>query len=97
MVPFILTANPQNVTLLNPNLSIVSVTDVEPGLIEITFTSTAVAPFTWLTTSYAGHFSNNGMLSVPGQMTVVFEASQPVSAAQLQATLTITSLYSVYN
>ena len=92
-----LTAKPQNATLLNPNLAIMSVTEVEPGLIEITYTSTAVAPFTWLTTSYAGHFSNNGMLSVPGETTVVFEASQPVSAAQLQATLSITSLYSVYN
>ena len=80
----------QNVTLVDPQLSVTALNQVSENIIEVgacvscvdmltrvqvTFTSNAVAAFTWLETTVAGHFSDNGLLVVPGMFTCRVVAS----------------------
>ena len=96
---------------------------------QITFSAAAVAAHTWLETTVAGHFSDNGFvdvdddvvavavaglggadgrvwalqptscrfLALPGTNSVYFESTEDATADDLRATLSITSLYDVYN
>ena len=89
---------------------------------QITFSAAAVAAHTWLETTIAGHFSDNGcvfavddddavavavagpckptscrFLALPGTNSVYFESAEDATADDLRATLSITSLYDVYN
>lgn len=100
---WMLLASPANVTTFRaPQLRVVSVAPSAAGNGQLTVTVTGVAPalFTWLeTVAYPGHFTDNGFLYLgSGAVAVDFvpRAGTNVTAAQLQANLTVKSLYDRY-
>lgn len=58
----------------------------------MTVNTDAVALFVWLETTHPGVFSDNGFLMTAATTEVSFYASEEVTVAELEATLTVKSL-----
>ncbi|MDP2437437.1 MAG: glycoside hydrolase family 2 protein, partial [archaeon] len=56
-----------NVVLPSTLLSVSNPLLLNTTTIAFTFTSSGLAPYVWLTSSFAGHFSRNGLFMVPNQ------------------------------
>lgn len=85
-------------TFVDPQLVVSEVSAVQGSRTDfvITVHGVALAPFVWLETPIAGRFSTNGGLFVPSTLTVVFYAvAEDVSAVELQASLSVRSLWDV--
>ena len=77
------------------SFQITNVVRAQPGVYEVTVTSSAPALFVWLTASdVIGRFSDNGFLQVRPEVTVEFDCDVHVtlSAQQFMAQLSVKSL-----
>jgi hypothetical protein len=80
---------------MNPSLQVVDVVMNGTNSAEITIKTSYPAPYTFLETNLNGKFSDNGFWFLPGTRNVTFTGWSSFSPAQLMATLTMTSVYSV--
>lgn len=100
---------PDNFVLLNPfteavglqkaNIKIESVVaeSADNFRFSVSLSTDNIAPFVWLEAAgISGHFSDNGFLMVDRSVRLDFQAWQNVTAEELAANLTVTSLMDLY-
>ncbi|KAK9829297.1 hypothetical protein WJX72_005014 [[Myrmecia] bisecta] len=76
-----------------PNAVVSSVRSLSATQAEVLLETQAVAVYVTLETDLAGHFSDNGLLMVPGETSrLLFHGRQPFTADLLRASLTLMSL-----
>jgi len=83
-----------NVTLFDPSISITNVQQIDSQTASVTLMSIAVAPYTWVSTSIPGRFSDNAFIIYPyTQTTITFYGTASFSSTDLQNTLQVMSVY----
>jgi len=83
-----------NVTLTKPSITITSVQQINSLSASVTLSSTSVAPYTWISTSILGHFSDNAFIlyaNIPKTVTFIGDAA--FSSSYLQSTAELMSVY----
>jgi len=83
-----------NVTLSNPSITITNVQQLTSQTATVTLSSSSVAPYTWISTSIPGHFSDNAFIlytNIP--KVVTFYGTVAFSSNYLQSTLLVMSVY----
>ena len=97
---FFLPVSLANVTLPNPSPAASSFAAGSGGTVSFVVAVSAPSPYTFLQTPYAGVFSDNGAFMMPGgSYAVTFSpaAGTTVTPGQLEASLTITTVWETQN
>jgi len=94
---FLLLQSPKHLTAWqNPSLSIGTVSSAGMREFKVQVKAKAVAAFVWLETRFSGRFSDNGFMLTENLKELRFYAWEDVTVADLQTSLSVWSLFDIY-
>eukprot|EP01094_Clydonella_sp_ATCC50884_P019732 TRINITY_DN3927_c0_g1_i1.p1 TRINITY_DN3927_c0_g1~~TRINITY_DN3927_c0_g1_i1.p1 ORF type:complete len:944 (+),score=224.15 TRINITY_DN3927_c0_g1_i1:90-2921(+) len=94
---FYIPTNVSAVSLAPASIAFSNFKQQSASVVSFSVTSTQAAPYVWLDTSLAGHFSDNGLLLWRGEeRTIEFSSQDAVTPSQLQRALSARTIRDTY-